>query len=265
MSTFDVTELVTRGYVFIDVRRDLVEGAHRQYLRLIEAYKDQASEKVAFIRPGEVEPDLGLIFKNGQDADYKYYLHYAHDWWRHTRPPLSPVTPQALRKLYRFNNQVSVMITKALVKSYPTLFPETVVRSTITAALESVPYGTNALRGLYYPAATESQEQTGAKGHYDRGFLTIHLGDAGGQLIAHANEADTVGTAISPPPGKAVVFFGVKAALLTRNCIKPLWHSSRTVPGQDRTAMVHFTHIDVGQPVTHAGAVYRAFTERLSS
>lgn len=265
MSTFDVTELVTRGYVFVDVRRDLVEGAARQYLRLIEAYKDRSPGKVAFVRPGEEEPDLGLIFKNGKDADYKYYLHYAHDWWRHTEPPLSQVTLLALFKLYRFNNQVAVMITKALVQAYPTLFPATIVRSTIEAAMESVPYGTNALRGLYYPTSAGSQFQTGAKGHYDRSFLTIHLGDMGGELIAHANEADAVGTAISPPPGKAVVFFGVKAALLTRNCIKPLWHSSRTVSGQDRAAMVHFIHIDVGQPVAHAGAVYRALLERLSS
>jgi hypothetical protein len=115
---------------------------------------------------------------------------------------------------------------------------------------------------LWYPGV---DLQRGAKPHIDRGLLAIHLGDKGGDLIKLAGPDDEVGQVISPDPGEAVIFPGVKALWASGGKVSPMWHKSTTVPGQDRLATVSFWHIELpeGYQVVDALEAYDYFYRKV--
>lgn len=258
MDTNDVTPLLDRGYTFIPVPESLVQPAKIEYRQLIDRFQELPAAERAFARPGEAEAELGLIRRDGQAGkDRKWFVHYAVDWDALVTGPMTDHPTLALAALYQHVNELGASICSALLAARPELFAADVATSLQQAGSRAVSGGTNTLRGLYYPAATaDAKPQTGAKGHFDRSFLTVHLGDEGGDLYAHESAETTEGVRVSPVAGQALVFFGVKAAIASNGQIEPLFHSSRTNPGEDRTALVQFLHADVGVVVDDAAAAY---------
>jgi isopenicillin N synthase-like dioxygenase len=116
------------------------------------------------------------------------------------------------------------------------------------------PYSTSVLRFLRYP---DIPGQAGAKDHFDKSFLTIHLGDDGGELYIEDRAGQWV--LASPPQGMALVFFGVKALYASNGVLTPLRHKATTEPGKVRTAAVLFAHVGLDIDVQDAQVAYDSF------
>ncbi|MCA9354636.1 MAG: hypothetical protein KC877_03905 [Candidatus Kaiserbacteria bacterium] len=193
---------------------------------------------------GESEADVGLVVRNGGNHDRK--------WFFHSNPALNAAIK--LDKIKPQPDDYRFLVLHDSLRSYAAglgaqimdaldeLYGLGAAASYRACLQQTMPYSTATLRSLYYPSGVE---QTGAKVHVDRSLLTIHFGDEGGQLLACKGPGDTVHQAVSPPPGFALVFFGVKILWVSRGEKQPLWHLSTTQSGQDRLAHVHFGHVDI--------------------
>lgn len=256
---FDAKELVHQGWTHYKVDQSLIDDANAEVQCIINTFKTFPAEERELVRPGEKEADIGLIRKHGKNgSDDKFFFHYSCDFFQSGSRLRSFPTP-ALSRLYDCNRRAAVTITSHLSDSYPELFSPGLSDSLWQGATQSIAYGTSALRGLYYPQTVGAPKVQGAQKHVDRGFVTQHQGDAGGELIAFGDELDEVGSPVSPGKGETLVFFGVKVLYVTGGKIKPLWHGSRTKLGVDRRALVQFEHVDVGFAVTNAAEAYRQF------
>jgi hypothetical protein len=223
--------------------------------------------QTALLRAGESEPELGLVHRTPKDGkDIKYFFHLAHDLrvLIKTVPELAiQLKPYqhhiaALEALYYdvyFFLNVVLLHAKLEVKALRQLRPDIIHRfnKSFTASL---PDSTSTLRGLWYPA---SQAHQGARGHFDRSFITAHLGDRGGSLLGHREIGSGQAFDVSPKTGQILLFWGVKALMLSQGTLMPLWHSATTRPDEDRQALVLFGHIDLPQPVDDALVGYQEF------
>jgi isopenicillin N synthase-like dioxygenase len=230
------------GVAIFPIDESLVEPARegfKQFLKRRDEKQDHADW--CFQRPGESEHDLGLIQRAGGEHDVKSFFHQdsvltfdSHFVHQFTEPQ----DVHFLVSNHELLNHVSEagrFLTKALQEQFG---PQCSSAYSYCSRV-SMPYCTTTLRSLYYP---DGPAQSGAKAHIDRGFLTIHLGDQGGNLQMLINEE---WENISPPAGYAVAFFGVKALWVTKGKKGPLRHRSVTIPGHDRFAFVHFGHVPV--------------------
>lgn len=243
-------DLVENSYAFVPIDTVLVNNAMGATQKLLRTLGDV--KRWALTRDGEHEADVGHITKRYKDGyDEKTYFHFALDL------PLlldnagvresaqQKACLQIIEQLHMGLRSIALNIVTALQ------VPERELLSFATDGLMRntfrlhEPYNTSVLRYLEYP---DINHQTGAREHYDKSLLSIHLGDDGGELYAFDRSGEWV--AISPPPGMAVVFFGVKILYATDGKLLPLKHKSTTVPGRMRTAMVMFAHADVEHQVT---------------
>lgn len=254
-----LARLVGRGFTYLPVDESLVVEATEAYkdvMQQLGVFSDQTA--VTQQRRGEMEKDLGLIFRpGGTGQDLKYCLHIAKDLDLAKILPLvkSKEPFLLLQELYGHINQLAYEVAVGLSTGYPAFFPGHLPQLVASAASSPRPYNTNTLRCLYYPQAPE---QTGAKLHIDRSFLTFHLGDYGGKLLAREDEDGGEETIVSPIAGEALIFFGVKVIYPTQGKLRPLWHRS-TTDGGVRNAMVQFVHADFGVEVTTASDSYRDY------
>jgi hypothetical protein len=249
-----VTDLLKDSYAYIPVDTILVTNAQKAAQRLMRTIG--SDNRWCITRPQEDEPDLGVISKTKREGyDEKSYFHYAIDLTLYAPKDITKQQKACLRvidKLYGSLKGVSHSVVTELVKRE---------RLSIEHASDALipfrhqqPYNTSALRFLHYP---DVPEQTGAKAHFDRSFLTIHLGDEGGELYIQDAAGDWI--LASPPQGMALVFFGVKALYASNGVLKPLRHKSTTEAGKIRTAAVLFAHIELPLEVRNAQKAYEAF------
>ena len=247
-------EMVRDGYAYVPFDSYLVEHAQQAYhilLRSVSAHGTPWS----ITRSNETEPELGFISKSGVGADDKTFFHFAFDLVTHLKKCDIPITKQqevcleSIDRLYHALKMLARQVAAIfLEKSF-----EVDVLTLITESFKSgIVSGTSTLRFLEYPDVVT---QLGAREHYDKSFLTIHLGDSGGDLLGYI-ESEWVN--VSPPPGYALLFFGVKAMAASRGKILPLRHKSTTIPGKARQAVVMFVHADVGLTVRSAQETYDA-------
>jgi len=259
---FDVRQLVEGGYATYRFDQGLIGRAQEECRRVIERFCHRPAVEREFTRLGEDEPDLGFIRRDGKGrGDDKYFFHYANDLRRSDAPNLRAYELPAIAELYEANSGFAVEVGRYLCDAYPDLFPRRIITDLLCAGAVATPYSTNVLRGLYYPKKTDKEKRQGAKKHIDRGFLTQHFGDIGGDLLAYNDHHDEVGVRVSPPDGLVLVFFGVKVKYITGGAVEPLWHGSITEPGKDRQAMVQFNHINTGFEVRDANVAYRELVQ----
>lgn len=257
-----VRSLIESGHAFIKIDDVLVKEA-------VFAWKQLQSELLRWpegfpvIRHGEPEPDLGLIVRPPKEgSDYKYFLHVAHDLylWMTEEMKLELLGYKqhfiALDRLRNHLNEVALQIGKCLDEEWSELFSQELSANIRSCAKESRPYATTTLRSLWYPSAPF---QSGARIHIDRNLLSLHLGDEGGALFGYENEAGDGKVSITPPPGYATVFLGVKALYLSQGRLKPFWHGSTVDEGGSRLAMVQFVQADIGFEISDAKKAYRDF------
>lgn len=228
------------GLAFFPIDESLVEPARQGFKDFLQRRTEHGCQvDWCLQRPGEQEHDLGLIQRTGGAYDVKWFFHQdaslLNELNRHKLLTDSQdhgfLTDN--RRLMHNINHVGQQLTRALDK----LYNLGCSGSYAECCLSSMPYSTTTLRSLFYEGVPG---QTGAQAHIDRSFLTIHLGDEGGNLQMLI---DGQWQNISPPAGYAVAFFGVKALWVTHGRILPLKHRSVTIPGQDRFAFVHFGHV----------------------
>lgn len=249
-------ELTRDGYAFVPISSALVGDALHAYQILLRSVATQQSSWV-LTRPYETEAELGIISKSGQGSDEKTFFHFAFDLLRYLKEKDIVLSKQQRACIFVINRLYQELRT--LARNVASGLNEEVFGPTLCDSVNDsfrceIPYGASVLRFLQYPAV---EGQDGAREHFDRSFLTIHLGDAGGELLALI---DGVWVSISPPQGNAVVFFGVKAQYVSKGAVAPLWHKAITVPGQLRQAAEMFVHIDVGTPVLNAQEFYDSYT-----
>lgn len=252
-----VRTLLSEGMVLVSIDQTLVDDALGSCLEIITMFQDDP-EKCSYTRVGEDEPDVGLVYRSGKNgSDHKYFFHYAHDL------RLSEKAQKQfgiLKKLYETLGRLSLNISQQFDDEYAEYFSGPLTTSILQSLLEPLPYSTTTLRGLWYP---NTIDQNGAKAHIDRSFISTHLGDEGGKLWALQSHDEKQGVVVSPPKGKALVFFGVKALYVSRGRLQPLLHRSTVEQTGDRKALVQFSHLDINIPVIDAKRAYDAFQARV--
>ncbi len=236
-------ELWDRGYAYVKVDEpSLITEVRDSFKYFVERRKEKKDFDFWCHRiPGEHEDDLGLIRSDGKVKDLKWYFHdnvFLRRVLEKNSDNLASSDYDFLevnQKLFNEINKIGIAITEALDH----LYDLDVANQYVLSTADVVPYSTTTMRGIYYP---DVLNQNGARKHFDRDFLTIHLGDEGGQLIAVVDGKERI---ISPPLGYAVVFFGVKVLWVTKGKKEPLIHKSTTQKGLSRFAIVHFGHISI--------------------
>lgn len=238
----DTQKLWEQGYTYIDVDESLVDSVKRGFKTFV-GLREKRDDYVnwGLTRSGEGEIDRGLWAREGGSKDIKSVFHF---------DPALEVDLQDHNVLFTDPDRAFFVVANnlyhKLFMSASELLAEcdaqygTDMQMPFLDSASSTPYATTILRNLWYPAVAG---QKGAKPHLDRGLLTMHLGDEGGHLLALTDKNDPNGERVSPPPGKALVFWGVKALWATQGRIGPLWHSSVTEADQERFALVQFNHI----------------------
>ena len=247
-----VGELSEKGFGYIPIDSQKINEAKDAARCFIESLV-HVHGGWKFTRPGEHEPDVGVIDKAGKDI--KTYFHSAHDlgFLKGNKPATSQQI-ECLRVMDGCRYLLETLgldIAACLAGELGLPNLKQLVRE--SAKLSSA-YNVSTLRLLSYP---DVSDQKGARAHYDRSFLTMHLGDSGGSLLIQ-NKAGMWEYA-SPPQGSALVFFGVKILELTNGKFEPILHKSTTARGKERTAAVMFIHTDIGRQVSDAEAEYKRF------
>lgn len=263
--------LVHEGFVIVpphlhNISVTLIEEASDASFELIK-FMAELQCQTRFYRKGETDPDVGLVHRTPEEGkDIKYFLHVAHDFMSFvgTCPSLKvALTPfgqeiKALMDLYcdlNFLNQSLLARMCDLVPTWQGKQAE-VVGAYADSCTTSIPDGTTTLRGLWYKA---KEKHKGARGHYDRGLLTNHLGDFGGTLFGHREKSTGGAFVVSPPRGHILVFLGIKAPILTEGFLKPMWHSASSNPKEDRRALVLFGHVRTKQQINCNKEAFKAF------
>ncbi len=254
-----VTELVRDGYVFVRINSVLVSDAQAALKKFLQSLGDNF-EQWALTREGESEADVGVISKLKQGGfDEKMYVHFAHDLpvilekagIKETKQQRACLT--LIERLYQELKDMALGVIDELDRK-KLLVEGDFLRIVKNTFKLPKPHNVSVLRYLNYP---DTPDYTAAKEHFDKSFLTIHLGDESGEL--YIVDKDEQWKSVSPPQGMALLFFGVKALYASKGLISPLRHKSVTTPGQARTAMVMFVHADVGREIADAGEAYAAF------
>ncbi len=201
----------------------------------------------SFTIPTSHEFDVGVVMPNDPERDTKYFYHHN----RFLLQQLSKLRNKfmsredhefvnAVESLYQYTCDLGGEIIAALDRWFDYGALSEYCRTCMQSYPDVDPYSLTTARSLYYPAGPE---QHGARAHYDKSFITIHLGDQGGELIGFKDEEDDLGFPISPRPGEAIVFPGLKSKWVSRDELKVLRHKSITNPDQDRFAQVLFCHV----------------------
>ncbi len=250
-----VEDLLKDGYAYIPIEALAVMNAQMAAKRLMRSIGEDPRWSIT--RPGEEEPDLGVISRSKQQGyDEKSFFHFAVDLPVHAPKNITKQQKACLRiieSLYHTLKSLASNLVSEMAKREE--IPIEYLCDPLVPFRMQRPYGTSVLRFLHYP---DTPNQTGAKEHYDKGFLTIHLGDDGGELYVMDDQGNWV--LASPPQGMALVFFGVKALYASNGVLKPIKHKSVTEPGKVRTAAVLFAHLDVGVEVRSAQEAHDTFS-----
>ena len=257
-----VSLLVERGYVEVAPRDHGISPAAikraNEAIEFLVTSLSRFGEQAAVTRDGEHEPDLLLMVRNGQAGmDRKQFLHIAHDleqhlpdavFWALTEQEKNEL--EVVKRIYFELNRFVAQVVNAVFATYPYHFSGNVPKLYSDAAVESQPYATSSLRGLWYPP---QDHVGGAKAHFDRSFLTAHCGDEGGSLNAHRSLRGGSVVPISPQLGNIVLFWGIKALEVSKGKLTPLYHSASTLPHTPRRALVFFGQIQTTVPVVNGG------------
>lgn len=253
--------LINEGFCHVPVDAERVAEANENFAALFRFYIPETG--LCGTRLGEISTDVGLIQKTkAEGGDDKWYFHVANDmysWLPKTAQQAFEVNSHTLKNLSQFK-----LYLQGIIAEFSTALQQElgIMSSCFRTAIDhcginSVPYSVNTLRGLFYE---NGPEQTGAKEHSDRAFLSGHCGDLGGELQAHIENSGW--QRISPEIGHMLIFPGAKALWMTAGQIKPLKHRSVTVPGEDRRALVAFMQADVGYTGDTAEKYISTFNQR---
>jgi hypothetical protein len=252
-----VENLLRDGYAFVPVDAVAVANAMSATRMLMATIGE--NQRWMLTRLGEHEADVGLIRKSKVDGyDEKSYFHFARDlpilleYAGVSESAKQSACLETVERLQLALRDLALGVVVELQKR--NMLCQSTYGLTYSTFRASEPYNTSVLRYLQYP---DVKNQTGAKDHYDKGLLSIHLGDDGGELLARDKAGNWV--AVSPPSGMALVFFGVKILSASNGELLPLRHQSTTLAGKVRTAMVLFAHADVGHQVVNAEESFHAF------
>jgi hypothetical protein len=247
-----VDELFKKGFGYIPINAQLINNAKSAAQIFIDSLEG-CHVGWDFTRQGESSPDVGVIEKIGKDI--KTYFHSTHDMplLAHGKR-LTSQQRECLRVMDLCRRSLETLGLN-IAAELETCFENVDLKGLmLQASRMTVPYNVSTLRILSYP---DVRDQRGASPHYDRSFISIHLGDSGGHLLIQ--NGDGAWERASPPQGSALVFCGVKVLELTKGRLKPVLHKSTTIRGKERTAAVMFVHADIGHPVSDAQKEYERF------
>jgi len=244
-------ELCEAGYAFIPMEAGPISTVHSQLEYLLHVIPFEQLKKMELqLEPGpdgERDPDDGLIFSGEPPKDIKWRFHF--------RPGVFEALEQSIPETFRgsleefcsnceliFHTHFTLILklTQALEEVQPEL--EGVCDEIIASQCKPGPTSRSVLRVLHYPAQSN---ETLAKVHSDRSFLTLHAGDQGGKLFLRLEDGEE--KVISPPAGQAVVFWGAKAWIFGKEkgiMLHPIAHGAQSIPGEIRRALVSFWHIN---------------------
>lgn len=240
-------DLIEQGYAHIPTDFDGVNpyqimSALKSFFRARRKLQDY--HKWQATRPGEREPDVGVIASNGKDVNHagsvkddKVYLMFAGDTDRLLRPLQGSCagTDRQTRSLFGKINILhnhNLGLCWKILQELDDLLGSDLLRAHHLAHRGYPSYATSSTRGMWY-------QGNGGKQHIDRSALTFHCGDVNGDLYAINRNGERVN--VSPPQGKVLVFPGAKAQVAHPR-LPALVHGSIAEPGE-RMALVTFTHV----------------------
>ena len=256
-----VKELWNEGRTFVPFDHSLVlehRELYEQFLQRRDKSKDHG--KWSFTHPHEHESDVGLILpRPGKDQKFSFhYNHYfQHCQYRYLRK-VSKDDTYFLRVSYYLYAEAASLVSMICVEMDKQFGLDTL--SSFRESIVDFPaYSISTLRSLYY---SDKVGKDVSKPHVDRDFITTQFGGKYGKLLQLEGKDDDRGVDISPQPGEAVVFFGVKSLWATHGKKGPMWHCATTDNGKSRSATVFFGHIDVPDyKVVDAGEAYQYYCD----
>ena len=251
------------GMAMFPISRQLVDVNHIFLCRFIDnRLERQDVSSWNFHLPGEQEADTGLVCLDGTGGrDNKWFFH-TNTYLQTQLAQLTAVASHSDRQFLRFNRELynyACSIGEAIMVALDDLYKLDISDKYRLTCRYASPYNTTTLRSLFYQ---DLPFQLGACAHVDKSLISIHFGDIGGQLLRLSERADDQGVIVSPPPGFAIAFWGVKAIEVTSGRILPMWHRSITAPGTDRFAQVHFCHVETEYVVTSANEALRHYVQK---
>jgi hypothetical protein len=255
-----VQQLCENGYCYITYRQSFSAiEAMQKFSALLEKWNDPMLWRQLTLRlekrpDGVLEADDGFISpeSGGMFKELKQLFHYRPSSEAKIVAALRGVGNEAFfndvfdllekcRNVYSVQLLIVIGVLAEIAKNYPELAP--LLRDFETNDVSPVLTGRSVLRLLDYPPEA-GMEKTSA--HCDRALITFHAGDDGGELYAITRGGKEI--VVSPKRGEALLFWGEKAEIATRNLKKgltPLEHGSRGNIGERRRAVVSFFHTNI--------------------
>lgn len=236
--------LLSRQYAFVPFDR-------RSTLRVQELFRDFLARKTpeerarwtCFIEDPD-DPDYGYRHKGEKEEEDSKHCFHALPVLRELLSQKGVIPDGAdlefLRECERLYDTCSRLVRTVAesidrVCGLPISFAEELNKSAVAPA----PFSRSTLRLAEYDS-TESSVR--AQVHRDRSLITLPAGDMGGKFFRYSDEAGNVPEVIDTPPGMTVVFFGLKAELMTGGLCRALWHGAEAEVGEDRSICTYFAH-----------------------
>lgn len=252
-SMFDVKPLLPsgRGYIEVPFDTSLTEPFAKEIACWLLRYPTR-EERCRFQESVCGEPDLGYMRRFGEEEyghkkDHKHIWHYNPAFGHRIRERACHEDERLFLSADRLYMAALTVACKVLMDLARAGYPELLERFS-QATNQPLPRSDHVLRGLLYDdkLPREANQNIAAQGHCDRGVLTVHCGDDGGELFCIK---DGKVSTCSPRPGHAAVFLGVKAQILTHGELKPLLHGSVREANVCRRAWPFFAHAVTKVPV----------------
>ncbi|MFT5036900.1 MAG: hypothetical protein ACI9VM_000468 [Candidatus Azotimanducaceae bacterium] len=268
-------QLIEEGRVIKKVSAEEIELTNKVkkgYRDFLERHNTLESRALWQLnRAGEQKPDSGLIRKKGANPtdtnkgrshEDKWSFHYG--FFLRKLLNLNSVALESDDLIFLDNNQALfdhskmdiLELARAVDESHR--YPVSLSEPIRQCYENPEPYSAAINRSLHYP----SQEQTQrARTHVDRSIITRHMGDKGGYLYMTDSEESNDLHNISPKQDEVLLFWGVKAYVLTKGDIKPMWHGSKAAEGEVRESIIHFCHINTDEVINDPMVAYRKYQE----
>ncbi len=255
-----VEELIEQGYAHVPCHGSArVQMLLACFNAILERYDVEQLKQLVYEREqrpdGKYEPDDGFIFSKGEVVgvrakDTKCRYHYRLDTearFLYTAQLVGgnglhddlSVLLRVCRDVFCIQRDFVIGLMNEIEKQYPAL--ESFTRDVILTMFQPKPTSYPLLRLLgYNDPVTLSQ----ASPHIDRSALSMVSSEKGGSFYMQESK-DAPKQILTLQPDCALLFFGEKAAIATKDCavkLKPLIHGSLNELGERRTAAVSFWH-----------------------
>lgn len=243
-STDAAGTLFSRGWALAPFDRDSTRRAQELFRDFLARKSPEERARWTCFIEDPNDPDYGYIRKGergGEDSKHCFHWTLALSELLSKKEVVLGRADQEFlsecKKLYEECDRLARAVAAAIDSecSLPISFAEELKRS----ALAPAPFSRSTVRLSEYDSLESSKR---AQVHRDRSLFTIHAGDTGGKLFEYSDEAGDDPQEIDVPRDMAVVFFGLKAELLTNGICRALWHGAEAEVGEKRSICTFFSH-----------------------